>query len=32
MDTKFPLVRKANDRNDEILEHIYIGRRFSQNV
>jgi hypothetical protein len=28
MDTEFPLVRKAHDRNDEILERIYIDRRF----
>lgn len=36
MDTEFPLVREAHDlpratlcdRNDEILERIYIGRRF----
>ena len=28
MDTEFPLVREAHDRNDEVLERIYIGRRF----
>lgn len=28
MDTEFPLVRAAHDRNDETLERIYIGRRF----
>jgi hypothetical protein len=27
MDTEFPLVREAHDRNDEILDRIYIGRR-----
>jgi hypothetical protein len=32
MDTEFPLVRQAHDRNDETLERIYIGRRFTQNV
>jgi hypothetical protein len=32
MDTEFPLVRAAHDRNDETLERIYIGRRFTQNV
>ena len=28
MDSEFPLVRQAHDRNDETLERIYIGRRF----
>ncbi len=28
MDSEFPLVRQAHDRNDEVLERIYIGRRF----
>ena len=28
MDTEFPLVREVHDRNDEVLERIYIGRRF----
>ncbi|MFT7879058.1 MAG: DNA methyltransferase [Sulfurimonas sp.] len=28
MDTEFPLVREAHERNDEVLERIYIGRRF----
>jgi hypothetical protein len=32
MDTEFPLVREAHDRNDEVLERIYIDRRFTQNV
>jgi hypothetical protein len=31
MDSKYPLVREAHDRNDEILERIYIGRRFALN-
>ncbi len=28
MDTEFPAVRAAHERNDHILEDIYIGRRF----
>jgi hypothetical protein len=28
MDEEFPLVRAAHQRNDEVLERIYIGRRF----
>ena len=28
MDTEFPRVRAAHDANDEVLERIYIGRRF----
>jgi hypothetical protein len=32
MDTGFPLVREAQDRNDEILERIYIGRRFKNDT
>jgi hypothetical protein len=32
MDTEFPLVRAAHDRNDEILERIYIGRRFKNDT
>ena len=28
MDNEFPLVREAHERNDEVLERIYIGRRF----
>jgi hypothetical protein len=31
MDSEFPLVREAHDRNDEIIERIYIGRQFVQN-
>lgn len=26
VDTEFPLVCQAHDRNDEVLERIYIGR------
>ncbi|WP_293147970.1 MULTISPECIES: DNA methyltransferase [unclassified Microcoleus] len=32
LDTEFPLVREAHDRNDEILERIYIGRRFKNDT
>jgi hypothetical protein len=32
MDIEFPLVRAAHDRNDEILERIYIGRRFKNDT
>ncbi|GAP96129.1 class I SAM-dependent DNA methyltransferase [Leptolyngbya sp. NIES-2104] len=32
IDTEFPLVREAHDRNDEILERIYIGRRFKNDT
>lgn len=32
MDTEFPLVREAHERNDEILERIYIGRRFKNDT
>lgn len=32
MDTEYPLVREAHDRNDEILERIYIGRRFKNDT
>jgi hypothetical protein len=28
MDSEFPMVRSAHDRNDEVLERVYIGRRF----
>jgi hypothetical protein len=28
MDTKYPDLRAAHERNDETLERIYIGRRF----
>jgi hypothetical protein len=32
MATKFPLVRAAHDRNDDVLERIYIGRRFKNDT
>ncbi|MEA5464842.1 type IIL restriction-modification enzyme MmeI [Leptothoe sp. PORK10 BA2] len=32
MDSEFPLVREAHVRNDEILERIYIGRRFKNDT
>jgi len=40
MDSEFPLVREAHDSapqtlrecNDEVLEHIYIGRRFKNDT
>lgn len=32
MDSEFPLVREAHARNDEILERIYIGRRFKNDT
>jgi hypothetical protein len=32
MDTEFPLVREAHQRNDEVLERIYIGRRFKNDT
>ena len=32
MDSDFPLVRQAHDSNDEILERIYIGRRFKNDT
>jgi hypothetical protein len=32
MDTEFPLVRQAHDRNDEVIERIYIGRRFKNDT
>ncbi|MDB9529451.1 lactate dehydrogenase [Oscillatoria sp. CS-180] len=32
MDTEFPRVRAAHDRNDEVLERIYIGRRFKNDT
>ena len=28
MDSEFPRVRAAHEANDEVLERIYIGRRF----
>lgn len=32
MDSEFPLVREAHERNDETLERIYIGRRFKNDT
>lgn len=32
MDTDFSLVREAHERNDEVLERIYIGRRFKNDT
>jgi hypothetical protein len=32
MDTEFPLVRQAHQKNDEIIERIYIGRRFKNDT
>jgi hypothetical protein len=32
MDSEFPLVRHAHERNDETLERIYIGRRFKNDT
>jgi len=32
MDQEFPLVREAHNRNDEIIERIYIGRRFKNDT
>ncbi|MEQ8972972.1 MAG: hypothetical protein RIE73_21535, partial [Coleofasciculus sp. C1-SOL-03] len=32
MDKEFPLVREAHNRNDEVLERIYIGRRFKNDT
>lgn len=32
MDQEFPLVREAHERNDEVLERIYIGRRFKNDT
>lgn len=32
MDKEFPLVREAHDRNDEVIERIYIGRRFKNDT
>ena len=31
-ETKFPLLREAHERNDEIIERIYIGRRFKNDT
>ncbi|MEQ9369316.1 MAG: type II restriction endonuclease subunit M [Coleofasciculus chthonoplastes F3-SA18-01] len=32
MDKEFPLVQEAHERNDEVLERIYIGRRFKNDT
>jgi len=32
MDSEFPELRAAHDRNDEVLERIYIGRRFKNDT
>ena len=32
MDGEFSLVREAHNRNDEVLERIYIGRRFKNDA
>jgi hypothetical protein len=32
LDAEFPLVRAAHERNDEVLERIYIGRRFKNDT
>nr|WP_042341646.1 type IIL restriction-modification enzyme MmeI [Calothrix sp. PCC 7507] len=32
MDSEFPIVREAHDRNDEILERIYSDRRFKNDT
>lgn len=32
MDSDFPLVREAHDRNDEILERLYLNRRFTEHL
>ncbi len=32
MDSEFPLVSAAHERNDEVLERIYIGRRFKNDT
>jgi len=32
MDSEFPLVREAHERNDEVIERIYIGRRFKNDT
>lgn len=32
IDTEFPMVRSAHERNDEVLERIYIGRRFKNDT
>ena len=32
MDSEFPLVREAHEHNDEVLERIYMGRRFKNDT
>ncbi|MCB1838644.1 MAG: class I SAM-dependent DNA methyltransferase [Alphaproteobacteria bacterium] len=32
MDREFPLVREAHEHNDEVLERIYMGRRFKNDT
>jgi hypothetical protein len=32
MDEKYPDLRRAHDANDEVLERIYIGRRFKNDT
>jgi hypothetical protein len=32
MDREFPMLREAHERNDEVLERIYIGRRFKNDT
>jgi len=32
MDSEFPLVREAHNRNDEAIDRIYIGRRFKNDT
>jgi hypothetical protein len=32
MDSEFPLVRAAHERNDEVIDRIYIGRRFKNDT
>jgi hypothetical protein len=32
MDSEFPLVREAHNRNDEVIDRVYIGRRFKNDT
>ena len=32
MDSEFPCLREAHEHNDEVLERIYIGRRFKNDT
>jgi hypothetical protein len=32
MDSEFPLVRAAHEKNDEVIDRIYIGRRFKNDT